>query len=218
MERKVKVVPMPQTQADKIIGRVAQPLPRHYNGQGCAANGLQRLCTQRQSRMQNDNSRIVCFLLRACRLARASDYIPLSEDDFMNAFQQVWDAHVEFGTSRSHKKLLGKKRQRQASAEVSAVQDGDMVASVGERQPKLNAKRFREERRREEGLAQAGVKRGGSGSGGGGAPPPASAPAMERPEKAAPVARASASDSAPMANKGRFGGTLAARLLGGGGV
>ena len=36
--QKVKVSAMPQAQADKLIGRVAQPLPRHYNGQGCAAN------------------------------------------------------------------------------------------------------------------------------------------------------------------------------------
>lgn len=121
----------------------------------------------------------------------------------MDAFEQVWDAHVEFGTSRSHKKLLGKKRQREAAAEVLA--DGDAAASVSERQPKGNAKKRREERRREEVMTQADVE--------GGAPPPA----PRRPEKTAPVARAPATDSAPMATKGRFGGTLAARLLGGGG-
>ena len=32
--------PMPQAQADKLIARVAQPLPRHYNGQGCARFGV----------------------------------------------------------------------------------------------------------------------------------------------------------------------------------
>ena len=31
---KVKLMPMPQAQADKLIAKVAQPLPRHYNGQG----------------------------------------------------------------------------------------------------------------------------------------------------------------------------------------
>ena len=32
---------MPQPQADKLIAKVAQPLPRHYNGQGYAAMLLQ---------------------------------------------------------------------------------------------------------------------------------------------------------------------------------
>ena len=27
--------PVPQVRADKLISRVSQPLPRHYNGQGC---------------------------------------------------------------------------------------------------------------------------------------------------------------------------------------
>ena len=31
-----RFTPVPQPQADKLIGKVAQPLPRHYNGQGTA--------------------------------------------------------------------------------------------------------------------------------------------------------------------------------------
>lgn len=30
------LMPMPQPQFDKLISKVVQPLPRHYNGQGCA--------------------------------------------------------------------------------------------------------------------------------------------------------------------------------------
>lgn len=40
---KVKLMPMPQAQADKLIAKVAQPLPRHYNGQGYGfRSGLKR--------------------------------------------------------------------------------------------------------------------------------------------------------------------------------
>ena len=75
----IRVVPVAQPRADKLFGKVAQPLPRHYNGQG---------------------------------VAQPSDYVPLSDADFVATFEALWQAHVEFGTTKSHKKLLGKKRKR----------------------------------------------------------------------------------------------------------
>ena len=55
--------------------RVAQPLSRHYNGQG---------------------------------VVRPSETLPLSGDGFGDAFGALWDEHVNFGTSVSHKKLKAK--------------------------------------------------------------------------------------------------------------
>ena len=34
----------------------------------------------------------------------------------MGAFAELWQAHVEFGTTKSHKKLVGKRRKRAEDA------------------------------------------------------------------------------------------------------
>ena len=155
------VLPMPQSQADKLIGARLQPAARHFNGQG---------------------------------VALPSAYLPLSGEDFSLDFQALWEAHVNFGTSRSHKKLLGKKRQR----------DGD--------EPKQQQQ-------------QQGGGSGGSSSKPGNSnnkrPKPSSvssAPASSHATASITSVRPTpVSDAQPLTNKGRFAGTLAARLLGGGG-
>ena len=145
---------MPQSQADKLIGRVAQPLSRHFNGQG---------------------------------MVQASDYVPLTDEDFGSTFMALWDAHINFGTSRSHKKLLGKKRQPAAAVESGGIDD--------------DARGVSQKRKHDEiARSSARVKTDGTASAISKAPTPAAPPAAA---------------AQPLANKGRFAGTLAARLLGG---
>ena len=123
------------------------------------------------------------------RVARASDYIPLSAGFFMNTFETIWTAHVEFGTSRSHKKLLGKKRHRESG---EAAEAGSSEGVMGGRGMSKSAKRARQ--------AEA------SGA----------VAISNRTCAVTASARPSAAEATQMANKGRFSGTLAAKLLAGG--
>lgn len=162
--QKMISVPMPQLQADKIIGRVEQPLAKHYNGQG---------------------------------LAQASHYLPLSDNDFQPTFEALWDAHVEFGTSRSHKKLLGKRKH-----EGSALEAGAGVA-----QPQVSGKAAKRQQKEETAMsAEASAE-----------PAPRVVPAAAPRKPPAESAGAATVASHTLANKGRFAGTLAAKLLSGGG-
>ena len=163
--QKMISVPMPQLQADKIIGRVEQPLAKHYNGQG---------------------------------LAQASHYLPLSDEDFQPTFEALWDAHVEFGTSRSHKKLLGKRKH-----EGSALEAGAGVAQPG---PQVSGKAHRQHKEETAMSAEASAE-----------PAARIVPAAAPRKPPAESAGAATVASHTLANKGRFAGTLAARLLSGGG-
>ena len=150
------VLPMPQSQADKLIGARLQPAARHFNGQG---------------------------------VALPSAYLPLSGEDFSLDFQALWEAHVNFGTSRSHKKLLGKKRQRDGDEPKQQQHQGGGSSSKpgnSNKRPKASSESS--------------------------APASSHATASITSVRPTPV-----SDAQPLTNKGRFAGTLAARLLGGGG-
>lgn len=116
-----------------------------------------------------------------------SDYVSLSDEAFLPEFEALWEAHIEFGTSRSHKKLLGKKRKRDltevaadaAHAPAKAKLPKRSEAAAADELPTLSA-------------AASSTR----------APPSKSVHAAPRSE--------------PLASKGRWGSTMAARLLGGG--
>ena len=141
----------------------------------------------------------VCFLWALCAahsVAQPSDYVPLSDESFMPAFEALWEAHVEFGTTKSHKKLLGKKRKRAVeTVEGASAMPGSSAAAGCGRTPSAHA-----------GVSsvappQAGAtatQAGAAGAAGAAAGRPPRLPAAE-----------------PLANKGRWGSTMAARLLGG---
>ena len=135
-------------------------------------------------------------------LARDSDYVPLSADDFMDAFQTIWDAHINFGTSKSHKNLMGKKRSRDDAMKLVEV-----VPGLGSSRESLSKRE--KKRRQREGSGESIANSTGALSAAGSAL--SSMPLQQ------PATRPASKDSAPLANKGRFSGTLAAKLLGGGG-
>ena len=173
MPPRTVIQPVPQPQVDKLLSRVAQPMPRHYNGQG---------------------------------VAQPSDYVPLTHDAFMPAFEALWAAHVEFGTTRSHKRLFGKRRaeDRPSAATVAgrdagprrkkaAPAEGERTAAAADKAEPPHSN------------AQAVTAKAHSGGGGGTAVNSTAGPAKGGGGAGAKV----------LANKGRFGGTLAARLLSG---
>ena len=126
----------------------------------------------------------------------------------MDRFQDLWDEHVQFGTSRSHKKLLGKKRTRESDPSVPSSSSsnenrGDSTMS-GISKPKSSKKQ-----RHQAATTMAAGARNGSSS-----EAAAAARIVDR-ETSAETSRR-ASDAVQMANKGRFAGTLATRLLAGG--
>ena len=157
---------MPQAQADKLIGRVAQPLTRHFNGQG---------------------------------VVQPSEYLPLSDEDFGSEFTRLWQAHVNFGTSRSHKKLLGKKRQPTSTGTGTG---GSSSISEYTGQDPSSARSAGQKRKHAEGDKPSLVTK--------------TAPSLSAPSAKPASSAAAAADAQPLASKGRFAGTLAARLLGGG--
>ena len=103
--------------------------------------------------------------------------------------------HIEFGTSRSHKKLLGKKRRRDLPSDSSAA-DASAAATDAEGR---SAKR-------KKGAARVD------------ATVPADGPVQTSATRASTHSSSTAAAPTPqlIANKGRFSGTLAARMLGGG--
>ena len=73
------------------VKNTAQPLNKHYNGQGCVVSpGLAHAHASHSP--------------HPARLVHPSAYLPLAEEAFMAGFEVRWGEHVDFGTSRSHKK------------------------------------------------------------------------------------------------------------------
>ena len=142
------------------------------------------------------------------RVARPSEYVPLSDGAFQPTFDALWSAHVDFGTSRSHKKLLGKKRRAEPLLAADVL--GESVAAA----PREDAKKRRREERRAERTQAASAESSDN---------PAANPIVAAGDAAADGlgtgTGAKAATAAPqvLANKGRFAGTLAAKLLGVGG-
>ena len=118
--------------------------------------------------------------------------------------------HVNFGTSRSHKKLARRDAQQQMEwrARLEAKQGAPVAkrSTEGAHEPPPRKKK----RRRDEAAAASGA--GGAGEGVGSRAAREPEPAAAR---AAPAPQPSQA-KATLATKGRFGGTLAARLLAGG--
>ena len=149
-----------------------------------------------------------------CRVAQPSDFVPLSDGAFMPAFEALWAQHIEFGTNRSHKKLFGKRRDDRPSAEAVGGADGS--ASACSKAPRRAAEAGAAA---PTGLATnhallemepTGAQRAATGA--------AERPQKNKPgrSKDGPAAATQAAAAQPLASKGRFAGTLAARLLGGG--
>jgi len=114
----------------------------------------------------------------------------------MPTFEALWEAHVEFGTTKSHKKLLGKKRKRvPETVEGASAMPGSSAAAGGGRAPSVHA-----------GVSSDGPPRAGATATQAGAAGAAGAAASKPPRPAA---------AEPLATKGRWGSTMAARLLGG---
>ena len=113
----------------------------------------------------------------------------------MPTFEALWAAHVEFGTTKSHKKLLGKKRK---PVESAATNDAPKSAKPT-KQPRETWRQLQSS---------------------GGDAALAAAAASSAPSRA-PGPSTAASDGARsemLANKGRWGSTMAAQLLGGAGI
>ena len=104
----------------------------------------------------------------------------------MQGFEALWEAHVEFGTSRSHKKLFGKKRKRVETEADDALRKKPTKAKPSPPSSSIPA-------------ISSGAADGSQSA---------------KPSAAAGLANAARSE--PLANKGRWGATMAARLLGGG--
>jgi uncharacterized membrane protein len=124
--------------------------------------------------------------------------LQLTSDSFEPDFGQVWAEHVDFGTSRSHKKLL--KRDREASewrSRLAAKQTAEAPLGTGKKRQK-KAERAAGE--------PASAMRG---PGAGAAPAAPVAPAAVRPRMATQP------KTTVLANKGRWGATLASQLLSG---
>ena len=119
--------------------------------------------------------------------------------------------HVNFGTSRSHKKLARRDAQQQMEwrARLEAKQGAPVAkrSTEGAHEPPPRKKK----RRRDEAAAASGAGGAGEGVIGSRAARKPSEPAAAR---AAPAPQPSQA-KATLATKGRFGGTLAARLLAG---
>ena len=124
------------------------------------------------------------------RVVHPSTYLTLADEAFMASFEVRWNEHVDFGTSRSHKK----KKPAQQMEWRGRLEARKQTAAT-ERPPAEDGQRPRAAAARAD-----ASKEGGS----------------ERPRPPAKRAKTQPSTSV-LANKGRFTGTLAASLLSGGG-
>ena len=123
-------------------------------------------------------------------MLRSSEYVQLGSETFLDEFGVLWDEHINFGTSRSHKKQLQRDQDQEmewrvraeAKAQEAAAAGGDGHASA--RKPKKKRKRADTD-----GGVHAKVLTG-------------SAPGSTK------------ATQSMLPNKGRFSGTLAAQLLG----
>ena len=111
----------------------------------------------------------------------------------MDTFAGLWDEHVDFGTSRSHKKLVGKKRgegtewRKAMDAKEKAVREAQQASQQGS-----------------SASAAAAIEDDGK---------PRKRQKQQQ-QKAQASAAAGAQQKRALPNTGRFGGTLAAKLLG----
>ena len=147
---------MPQQQADKLLRRVAQPLGRHYNGQG------------RENSWRVSARAVFLTGLRVAmrRLVRESTYLPLSDDGFSAEFEERWNEHVDFGRAwRGGRSQSEKTEWRVRLAAKKKGSASDLVSkdptSLGASAPKSGQKRKREPTApRQEVLANTGRFRG----------------------------------------------------------
>ena len=130
------------------------------------------------------------------RVVKGSAFVPLTYDGFMETFEELWSEHVDFGTSRSHKKLVGKKRKEpsewRARLEAKAQEKGEV-------QPAQKLVGGKEARRRVEGNRQQTQPVG----------------AVVRPGSVAVTVQPApvGTTQQKLTNKGRWGATMAAMLL-----
>mmetsp|Transcript_50175 Transcript_50175/g.166155 ORF Transcript_50175/g.166155 Transcript_50175/m.166155 type:complete len:135 (-) Transcript_50175:178-582(-) len=96
-------------------------------------------------------------------LLRPTVSVPLASDDFMASFRVLWEEHVDFGTSRSHKKLLAQDKG------ASEWRDRLAAKKQAEAEPAEAAKK--QKRKSAAGAAAEPPRR----------PPPAAAPPPARP-------------------------------------
>ena len=125
------------------------------------------------------------------RLVFPSTYLPLAGDGFIPAFEVRWEEHVDFGTSRSHKKKAGQQMEWRAKLETRKQEDEA-------KRPVADADEAEVPPPKQRRVANADSSQGKS----------------EKP-KAPPTKTKPA--TGVLTNKGRFAGTLAASLLAGGG-
>ena len=71
-------------------------------------------------------------------LLRPTVSVPLASDDFMASFRVLWEEHVDFGTSRSHKKLLAQdKGASEWRDRLAAKKQAEAKPAGGEPAPKV---------------------------------------------------------------------------------
>lgn len=117
--------------------------------------------------------------------------MPLAGDGFMPAFEVRWEEHVDFGTSKSHKKKAGQQMEWRGRLETRKQEDEAKRPPAADDEAELPPAKQRR-------VASADSSQGKSEK-------PKAPPAKTKPT------------ATVLTNKGRFAGTLAASLLGGGG-
>ena len=130
----------------------------------------------------------------------------------MDTFELLWGEHVDFGTSRSHKKLLGKTRKEEPewkkaiNAKEKAAREAQLEQPEEEEVAEMSHKARKRQKKQQQQQQQQQRQQ--------------AAPVITRPGSIAPAAQASTSSGSTAPKKmalpstGRFGSTLAAKLLG----
>ncbi len=217
----------------------------HSQGGAAATAPVQRAGVSRPRRRLQASQPLtrnpICVLHLERRTVRPSAYVPLEGDGFAPSFEALWTQHIDFGTSRSHKKLLGKKAEKmewqarlgakQSSAAASTAASSSSAEATDARREsagKKGKKRPRSADASDRSLADTSLQQRPL-------PDPQRQPAAAAASDAAQAAAAataagaagakaqkrcdggsSGGSNGTLANKGRFSGTLAARLLGSG--
>eukprot|EP00967_Tisochrysis_lutea_P065231 scaffold84736_cov30-Tisochrysis_lutea.AAC.5 len=132
---------------------------------------------------------------------RPSICLQLRDESFQADFSSLWDEHVDFGTARSHKKLL--KRDREASewrARLAAKQSEELI---------VHPKQSKKKRSSAESIDRELVAGSSMDALHG-----ATRAAVQDKKTSTRQAAAAKSAATVLANKGRWGSTLASQLLG----
>lgn len=136
-------------------------------------------------------------------MLRPTECVLLRSGTFMQEFEALWDEHVDFGTARSHKKLLKRDREGSEWKQALAAKQASDVAPSGPTESKSLQKKAKR------GHAGAGTEAGAAADASDGpAPLKRDTAAIVRPR---PLQSAKA---VALPNKGRWGSTLAMQLLG----